>query len=377
MARQLHVLAPTRYPWRFNSPRHSRHDISIRKFLPMNRFDYRLEGVTLFNPWPPKRFDLIHTYNRIPISSLPFVIGYESHLPRAYGLEHTVFYRLMARRLAHPKCRRIVAISRYAERHLRRQHEGQEWQDAITAKLEVRYPNIDIPDRDDAFSDSAQGPLRLIFIGNHFGRKGGCAVVRLAELALAEGLPLEIEIVSGIEVGIMSWVDPLRVEFFDDDRAKLLNLPNIRYSKHVPNADLLARINQAHFVLLPTFADTFGFSAIEAMAWHTPVITTTQGALPEFIRHRDNGILLPLNCDSYGDWVHMKRPDRNTPAYEALFRDENERLAQAMLSELRHVATNREAYLAMRRRARETAETLFCAKAASAYWDQLYDEAAA
>ena len=373
MNKRLSILAPTRYPWRFNSPRHSRHDISIRKFLPMNRLNYRLEGITVFNPFPLKRFDLIHTFNRIPVSSLPFVMGYESHMPRAYGLEHTAYYRAMARRLAGPKCRRIVAISNYAKRLLLRQHEGQAWLGDITAKLEVRYPNMDIPIAEDIFEHNANDPIRLVFVGNHFGRKGGCVALRLAELALADGLPLEMEIISGLEVGIVSWVDPLQTGFFASDFAKLQQLPNVRYSRFIPNAELMARVARAHFSLLPTFADTFGFSVIEAMAHHTPVITTAQGVMPEFIRDGQNGILLPLECDQYGDWIHMKRNNRDSTVYEKLFRDQNNQLAETAFARIKQTLANPSHYLNMRKAARITAEEHFCAQKADTYWDNLYE----
>src|SRR5262245_41704508 len=94
------ILAPTRYPWSFNSPQPSAHSIENREFLPLNKLSYRVEGVTLFNPWPPKRFDLVHAFNRIPLGPTPFVIGFESHLPRAFGLEGTGYYRFLIRRLA-------------------------------------------------------------------------------------------------------------------------------------------------------------------------------------------------------------------------------------------------------------------------------------
>lgn len=378
MTRQLHILAPTRYPWRFNGPRHSQHDVEIRKFLPMNRFSYKLEGITVFNPFPPKRFDLIHTFNRIPLSTLPFVMGFESHMPRAYGLEHTGFYRLMAHRLAHPKCRKIVAISHYARKLFEQQHDVQPWASELLAKLEVRYPNIDIPQQPDCLPDQAEiahGPIRLVYTGHHFGRKGGAIVVRMAELAHQLGLPIEIDFISRCVVGIESWVDPLRTDFFADDLKKLQSLPNIRHHNSLDNPTLMALLAQAHFALLPTFADTFGFSVIEAMAHHTPVITTAQGALPEFIRDEENGILLPIECNSYGDWVHMKRGDRDTPAYEQLFRSEIERLALEMLKRIQQSLQNTASYLHMRAAARQTAEELFDAHAASRYWDGIYEKA--
>ncbi len=374
MTKKLSILAPTRYPWRFNSPRHSTHDISVRKFLPMNRFSYKLEGITVFYPFPLKRFDLIHTFNRVPLSKLPFVMGFESHMPRAYSLEHTLYYKALTNRLAGNKCRRIVAISEYARKLFLQQHANSPQLPALISKLEVRYPNVDLPTGSDMFSAAVNDPIRLVFVGNHFGRKGGCAIVRLAELAKAQGLALEIDLVSGLETGIASWVDPLSPDYFTSWRARLAALPNIRHRQHVPNTELLGLVSRAHFLMLPTFADTFGFSVIEAMAHHTPVITTHQGAMPEVIRDGENSILLPLECNDNGDWIHIKRHDRDGAAYEKLFTDENERLAQEALQRITTTLSGGR-YANMRKGARQTAEQFFDAKTASHYWDALYQEA--
>src|SRR6266480_6214358 len=116
----LNILAPTRYPWMFNSPRHSKHNISIRNFLPLNYIHSSIEGVTVFNPFPLCKFDLIHAFNRIPVGVTPFVIGFESHLPRAFGREDGQLFAVLSQMLASKRCRKIVAISQFARGQLLR-----------------------------------------------------------------------------------------------------------------------------------------------------------------------------------------------------------------------------------------------------------------
>src|SRR5258707_358881 len=120
----LQILAPTRYPWQFNGPRSSRHSIHNRSFLPLNKISNRIEGLTVFNPFPLKSFDLIHAFNRVPLGTTPFIIGFESHLPRAFGLENTAYYRFMLERLAGKRCARIIAISNFALRVFRAVNGG-------------------------------------------------------------------------------------------------------------------------------------------------------------------------------------------------------------------------------------------------------------
>jgi glycosyltransferase involved in cell wall biosynthesis len=369
MGRQLKILAPSGYPWRFNSPRQSRHDVSRRTFLPLNKLAVAIEGVTVFNPLPPRRFDLVHGFNRIPLGRTPFVIGFESHMPRAFGWQESGFFHWMTAMLAAPRCRRIVAISDYARRHFVQQHAEQPELATLLAKLEVRYPNLILPAL--APFDDTEKPLRLLFVGNHFARKGGCVALRLAELALARGLPIHLDVVSAFETG--SWVDPLRTDYFEADRARLAALPNATRHGALANATVLSLMAKAHFLLLPTFSDSFGYSAIEAMAAGTPVIGTDQAALPEFIADGQNGILLSLEKNAVGEWPHVWRGDRDTPVYEKFFRDEVERLAEEAFVKLATIAYT-PAYAAMRREARATAERMFGAEAANEYWDDLYEQ---
>jgi glycosyltransferase involved in cell wall biosynthesis len=370
----LNILAPTRYPWRFNAPRHSRHHIVNRGFVPLNRLSHRVEGLTVINPLPPRRFDLVHAYNRIPLGVTPFVIGFESHLPRAFGSQDSALFRAMSAMLAAPRCRRIVAISRYARGQFLRQHADGGRLDALSPKLEVRYPSIDLPPAPhEAALDG--GGIRLLFVGGHFARKGGCVALRIAEIADRRGLPLSLSIVSSFDVGAASWVDPTRPGFFDTERRLVATLPNVTDHGALANAEVRALMDDAHFLMLPSFSDSFGFGAMEAMAHGVPVIATHQGAFPEFVEDGRNGFLLPLETDDWGEWTHVYRADRDQPAYEALFRAEIDRLAAAALSRIEAVAGTPR-YAAMRRAARATAARLFDATAADAYWDALYAEAA-
>ncbi len=371
--RQLTILAPVRYPWRFNSPKRSRHQIYVRTFLPLNYISQKIEGVTLFNPLPLKRFDLIHAFNRIPMNRLPFLIGFESHLPRGFGIEKSELFRLMTKRLACDKCRAIVAISQSARKFFLHMHEGRPYYDELVAKLHVRLPNVLIDPVEDACGGAIQAPIRVFFAGNHFGRKGGCVAVRIAELALEHKLPLRLDIVSKFEVGHRSWTDPTDPTYFDRYR-KLLTLPNVSYHGSLPNGSVLTLLRQAHFAILATFSDTFGFSAIEAMANYTPVIATAQGSLPEFIRDDQNGILLDLQTDEFGEWIHL-RDDRSTATFAALHHEEIERLAGAALDRIAYMASNANAYRTLRRNARATAIDLFSADDASKYWDHMYERA--
>jgi glycosyltransferase involved in cell wall biosynthesis len=375
MEHALNVLAPTRYPWLFNSPKRSTHEISIRDFVPLNYVHSSIEGVTIFNPFPLRKFDLIHAFNRIPIGLVPFVIGFESHLPRVFGREDWKIFAILSKMLAAKRCRKIVAISQIARRQFLQQHAGRPWFEDVASKLVVRYPNILIPPQSDGLASSPPEAINLVFVGNHFVRKGGLVALRVAQRADQMGLPIKVDIVSGLQAGASSWIGPTRPGFLDEYRSLLDTLPNVTSHGSLPNSTVLDLIGRSHFLLLPTFSDTFGYSAIEAMARYTPVIATDIGALPEFVEDQVNGILLPLDKNEIGEWKHEGRTDRHLSSYERMFRDEVERLAEGVLQRVQACVQDSSAYRQMRVKAHATARTLFAPDEAQRFWDDLYREA--
>lgn len=375
--RQLNILAPQRYTWTFNGPRRSLHNVTRRPFIPFNKVAPQLEGVTvLLSPlW--QNVDLVHAFNRIPLTTRPFVIGFESHLPRAFGLERSHYFRSLRRVLASERCKKIVAISNHARKIFFSMHADSSEYDALNRKLEVRFPNIIIPDEAEIEAGRTQHEnsetLNVVFVGNHFARKGGCVAVRLAEIAEEQRCPIHVTVISKLEVGAQTWTDPLNPAFFTPF-FKLLSLPNVTFHKSLPNAAVLPILRSGDFSLLTTVADTFGFSVIESLANATPVIATRQGALPEFLRHKHDSLLLDLDVNEAGYWRYSSHPERGTEKFERIFRDEIERLAQGAFQMLVPLIGDKATLNRMRCAALKTARTHFDAAVATEYWDSLYEE---
>ena len=371
MQLELKVLAPTRYGWAFNGPRTSRHRVVNRVFLPLNKITADYEGVTVLAPGLFDNFDLVHAFNRIPIGSTPYIIGFESHLPRGYGMEHTAYYARLVKSLLSDRCLGIIAISDHAIRGLTAYHEHKPYWPELRRKLHFRFPNLIAPDIEDTLADGPLDEIRLTFVGAHFARKGGCVAVRIAELARERGLPVVVDIISKLECGGAIWTDPPDPAFYAPYMAGL-SAPNIRLHPSLPNAEVLRLLRQSHFGLLTTFGDTFGYSAIESMINHTPVVATAQCALPEFITDGDDGILLSLPVNDRREWIHSMSPQRATSGFARMFRDEVERLAHQGLDRILETLADPVGYRRMRVRARETAYRRFNHLDAQAYWDDFY-----
>lgn len=373
--RRLNILAVRdHYNTGFNTPRVSSHHIERRRFVPFNRFYKPLQGATVVNPWPPRKFDLLHAFNRVPMAgSTPFVIGFESHMPRAFGHEDGIVFKTLTNQLLSAQCRRIIPMSQAAKATFLEQHKNNPRLDEIKAKMVVRLPSIMLPEMQDWFDPNAKlDELRLLFVGGHFARKGGLVGVKIAEKARAAGLPIHVTIVSVLDC-TAHWTDPSRPEFFEP-YMKLLDAPNVTLYKGAPNAKVLELAKNTHMSLLATVGDTFGYSAVEGMSRYTPVIGTAVSALPEFIDN-ENGVLLPIETNAVGEWKHSGRDDRGTPEFEKIFADTIEDLAEGGFKACVELLNDPSKLAAKRQAARRTVEEKFDAVVAGKFWDDLYLDA--
>ena len=118
------------------------------------------------------------------------------------------------------------------------------------------------------------GPLRLLFVGGDFPRKGGDTLLEafrrlppgLAELTIVTKTP---------NIGN--------------------NLPNVTVRHDVqPNSEALLQLYaDADLFVFPTRGDCLPLAVMEALTSGLPVITTTVGALPEAVTHGETGWIVP------------------------------------------------------------------------------------
>jgi glycosyltransferase involved in cell wall biosynthesis len=117
-------------------------------------------------------------------------------------------------------------------------------------------------------------PVRLLFVGNDFVRKGGEDL--LAVVAQGIGVPCELDIVSN---------DPISVSQF----------PGVRLHKGIrPYSQELIQLYQAADIfVMPTREDCLGHVFVEAMAAGLPTVGSTVMAVPEVVRDGITGLGVP------------------------------------------------------------------------------------
>ncbi len=119
-------------------------------------------------------------------------------------------------------------------------------------------------------------PLRLLFVGGDFARKGGYTLL----FAFRNGL-------QDCTLDIVTKDISLKQE--------LNGIDNIRvHCNLTPNSQPLKQLyTQADIFVFPTEADCLPTAISEAMAAGLPVITTDVGALREQVEHQVNGLIVP------------------------------------------------------------------------------------
>lgn len=175
-------------------------------------------------------------------------------------------------RRAFGAARHLVTWSEWAKGSLMRDYG------VPAEKVTVIPPGIDLPRWSDGrHAPTIRDPVKLLFVGGDFLRKGG-AVLLAALLQLPATVKAHLHIVT-------------RSETMAEETAGV----TVHYGL-TPNSPALRRLYaEADLFVFPTMADCLGIAVMEAMAAGLAVITTRVGALPEVVRHGETGWVVPVN----------------------------------------------------------------------------------
>ena len=144
-------------------------------------------------------------------------------------------------------------------------------------RIRVAPPGISLDQWTPNRTGSAEGPLRLLFVGGDFARKGGRMLLDVFR-TFPTG-ELELDIVTRDDAG------PLP--------------PGVRVHRAEPNSDSLrALYANAELFVLPTLAECFGIATIEAMASGLPVIVSDIGGARDIVDPGETGWLIEPTAHS-------------------------------------------------------------------------------
>jgi glycosyltransferase involved in cell wall biosynthesis len=140
----------------------------------------------------------------------------------------------------------------------------------------------------------ADQPLRLIFVGNDFRRKGGEELIQLFQEKLYPHCLLTI-VSSDANL---------------DERALP---PGVEWYMNIPHDEMPAFFREADVFVFPTKRDQVGLVVAEAMACGLPVIARSVGGIVDVVRDGWNGYLMPYEApmEEWGGRVMALVHDRH------------------------------------------------------------------
>ena len=232
-------------------------------------------------------------FNTINLGRNPWRVYFETKLPRL-GNVPKIFYDLAVKQLAKDNCKEIIAISQCAYElqldYLKTTYP--KYYEKIKEKMVVMLPPQPLLVENYNIKQLPHGKIVFTLVGSDFFRKGGREVLQVFNELIPKHPQLQLNIVSSLNFG--DYATHTTIEDYKN-AIKIIekHSVNIKHYLSLPNNEVLELFKNSHVGLLPTWADSFGYSVLEAQAAGCPVITTNVRALPE-INNNDIGWLVSV-----------------------------------------------------------------------------------
>ncbi|MFD0762117.1 glycosyltransferase family 4 protein [Lutibacter aestuarii] len=204
------------------------------------------------------------------------------------------------KKLAKPNCKFIIALS---ECSFKIQSEYLNYfpslKNDILNKMHVMHPPQELLMYNYKKPNFNEG-INFMFVGNEILRKGGIEILRVFNAIKNDYKNFTLTLIGDFEKS------KGRYFLVDEELNELQSIINnnedrIFFLKSLPNDEVLKMMTyETHVGLLPTHADTYGYSVLEFQSAGCPVITTNIRALPE-INDEDCGWLIDIPKSDLGE----------------------------------------------------------------------------
>lgn len=276
-----------------------------RPGVPLQRVLGHDVGGAVYTPVMPQGRTVLHLWNKIKVvGGGSWGVTFESRLPR---LPDGQPYALKLRRVLNQDESLLFVnpISNYARDRLIRDLASDE-HERLIEKLSVVYPRVvGLADRT-LIRTLDDSPLRFVFVGNAFFRKGGEAMLRFAE---KRGDELDVNITVVSTLAHPDYATPWVTRQYRDEVASRLDAhPRITWLPGASHDQVLRLMQESHAAVLPSLADTFGYSLAEGAVSGAMAVGSNVQALPEILGQK--GRQIELEVDEVNEWVGVRGPKR-------------------------------------------------------------------
>jgi glycosyltransferase involved in cell wall biosynthesis len=226
------------------------------QMLPIWLFDFR------------KRVPTVITTDATPVLHDKYAAWYEKKLLTTHPLVLKLKKRLTRSVFADAHC--VLPFSDWVKRSLINDYQVPD------ERITVIPPGINLSFwHNGTRSADASKPVRILFVGGQFLRKGGDILARTARRPAFRNCRFDV-VTQTVPAGMPE---------------------NVTVHTNVePNSmEMLGLYSKADVFVLPTRADFHSWVSLEAMAMQLPVITTDVGAMSEIVEDGASGFIIPVD----------------------------------------------------------------------------------
>lgn len=256
--------------------------------------------------YSPKEYmpevSLIHTFNMVCDTDKPWCASFETALPRIWPRteEEKDYYLRLIGYMRQSNCKALYALCENAydiqRRHLE-SYVSEEEVKVLMEKTQVLHPPQKVLITEKEFQEKHNTQkFYFIFIGRAFFVKGGREIIR-ALSKFEDQYDFTLTLVSSLIYNDY-FTKTSKEEMFR--WKKIIQSKRwIDYYDNLPNDVVLEKCKEATIGLLPSVADTYGYSVLEMQASGCPVITTNIRAFPE-INNEECGWICQMAVNQIG-----------------------------------------------------------------------------
>ncbi len=241
-----------------------------------------------------QRVDGYHVFNMVMLTGKPWCANFETMMPRgrhtldvhhhaSFDIRPDSYTRFMLKAMARDNCKRLMALS---ECNLRLQHLLYDQYPDLAPSLKAKTCVAPVPQPLIAAEPrhKLNDRLRFCFVGRDFGRKGVPELVRALCRLRQKRRDFELVLVTQT-ANTYNYAFKHFQDSDDDIKAVLATIEAqkdwITLHPELPFAEVRELLLACDVGLLPTWAESYGYSTLEMEAAAMPCVTTNVRALPE------------------------------------------------------------------------------------------------
>lgn len=276
-----------------------------------------------------KNADAFHFFNHVGLIEQKWISTFETIIPRIpetmdihrqpdgkNSYDENKRVKTLLTNISKDNCIGILALSQSAyDIQMGMLKAYPELLEKIQKKMQVVHPPQKLLSAERNIKDIENGPVKFIFVGSDFYRKGGAELV-LAFSGLLDDGDISATDVAVTLIGDLSKRNNYVHGNFQDDTSfheyierQIKKFPCVTHFTSLPNTKVLDSISTSHVGLLPTWGDTYGYSVLEMQSYGCPVITTNVRALTE-INSTEAGWVITAPINKFREIVITSESDK-------------------------------------------------------------------